>query len=100
MGWRALDSARYGGSENYFPGAIATTRAGAIIILGGPPGVNRDSARVVLANLRLRRISVDCSRRRAGIQQSAGGCRSAGRNVYMSQSWESWLSSPLCTCAT
>jgi len=41
--WTARDTL---GPENYFPGAISTTRDGAIIILGGPPGVNRDSARV------------------------------------------------------
>jgi hypothetical protein len=90
--WAARDTTA---PENYFPGALSTTRNGAIIILGGPPGVNRDGPRAPSRSW-IFNGSTWLGREEApafnNLQAVAGA---PDGTLYMYQSWESWLTSPL-----
>ena len=82
--------------ENYFPGALSTTRDGAIIILGGRPnGVNRDAPRapsrswIFIGSTWNEREEAPAFNNLQAVAGAPDG------TLYMYQSWESWLTSPL-----
>jgi hypothetical protein len=73
--WSARDTA---GPANQVPGALTTTREGAIIMLGGQLAVNRDAPRAPVTYMGHERLGMDGSRGGARVQQLAR-CRGRAR---------------------
>ena len=81
MGWRTLDGAGYRGSGELFPRRTRHDTQGRVIILGGPPGVNRDSARVSSRTWVFSGSAWTAREGSPGVQQPPGGRRRTERNA-------------------
>ena len=95
MGWRTLDGARHGGSGELFPRRVIHHTRRRDLILGGPPGVNRDSARVASRTFVFSGSAWTAREDAPAFNNLQAVTGAPDGTLYVYQSWESWISSPL-----